>query len=133
MTGIYAFSTQRLQTCNGMRQDMQQPSTLSKSGFLHPHVLIACNHARQEMRPDVAMLKAEILTETLSGERIIKYFPVSRLSKVPEQRFAQLFQARPRWELQDLEPFLQSLQVGAFLWVLGQLHLGQNAALSLMG
>ncbi|KAK9794336.1 hypothetical protein WJX73_004181 [Symbiochloris irregularis] len=64
----------------------------------------------QEMQPHVSMLKAEVLTETLSGEHILKYFPESRLSKIPEQRFAQLFQARARWKLDDLEPFLQGLQ-----------------------
>lgn len=65
----------------------------------------------QDLQPDVAMLKAEVLVEASPGEQILKYFPVSRLSKVPEQRFAQLFQARARWRLDELEPFLQGLQV----------------------
>lgn len=59
----------------------------------------------------MSMLRSDVLLETMAGERIIKYFPLGRLSKAPAQRFNELFAVRPRWQLSDLEPYLSGLQV----------------------
>lgn len=56
------------------------------------------------------LLRGEVLTETLpSGVPAVRYFPSAELSHDPGRRFAQLFAARAKWHLPDLEPFLTPL------------------------
>lgn len=38
-----------------------------------------------------------------------RYFPVASLSHTPKTRFAQLFDARTRWKLIEIQPYVESL------------------------
>ena len=56
-----------------------------------------------------------VLGEVSGGEHLVTHFPVAALSLDPAQRFTQLYAARPRWLMSDMQPFLQGLQVTSFL------------------
>lgn len=38
---------------------------------------------------------------------MVQYLPAQELSSVPEQRFAQLFQVKEKWEVNEIMPFLE--------------------------
>ncbi|CAK0780439.1 hypothetical protein CVIRNUC_005054 [Coccomyxa viridis] len=64
------------------------------------------------MTVDAAMLRGEALVEGRPGaEDCILALSVADLPTEPGARFAELFAARPQWELRDLEPYLADLQV----------------------
>jgi hypothetical protein len=67
----------------------------------------------QGMAPDAGMLRGEALLEEEGGERVVRLLCAEALPPDPAQRFAALFQARLRWELADLQPYLADLQVHA--------------------
>ena len=57
------------------------------------------------------MLKQDVLIEVHGAEKVLRHFPIEKLSKEAAHRFAQLFAVRPKWLMPDLEPFLMGLQV----------------------
>ena len=62
------------------------------------------------------MLRGEALMEGGAGaEDCILALSVADLPTEPGARFAELFAARPQWELGDLEPYLADLQVSTQL------------------
>ena len=68
------------------------------------------------MTVDAAMLRGEALVEGSAGaEDCILALSVADLPTEPGARFAELFAARPQWELHDLEPYLADLQVSTQL------------------
>ena len=70
----------------------------------------------QGMTVDAAMLRGEALVEGSPGaEDCILALSVADLPTEPGARFAELFAARPQWELRDLEPYLADLQVSTQL------------------
>lgn len=46
----------------------------------------------------------------------IQYLPASELSAIPEQRFAQLFGIKDKWELGEMMPFLEGCVQGGEGW-----------------
>ena len=65
------------------------------------------------MTPHQDMLAGEALIEESGGEQIVRRLSVKQLPKDASARFAELFAIRPRWYMQDLQPYLEGLQVGA--------------------
>ena len=59
--------------------------------------------------PDAADLAGIAIQRTSAGTRSVAYFPEHQLSDSPHERFKQLFQARAKWTLADLEPYVSSL------------------------
>ncbi|PHT47942.1 hypothetical protein CQW23_12150 [Capsicum baccatum] len=53
----------------------------------------------------------EVLTEKLGIETPIYAFSVSSLPSVPAEWFFKLFQEKPKWGWQDLQPFIRDLKV----------------------
>jgi hypothetical protein len=45
------------------------------------------------------------------GDALVRLFPVVELPSDPEARFAALFAQRPRWEADELEPYLAGMAV----------------------
>jgi sister chromatid cohesion protein DCC1 len=65
--------------------------------------------------PHLDMLRGEVLTEKMGSETWLRHFPVSKLPTNPPDRFAALFKERPRWEWQDLEPYVRSVSTALFM------------------
>ncbi|KAH9308279.1 hypothetical protein KI387_036190, partial [Taxus chinensis] len=59
------------------------------------------------MRAQMEMLRGEALVERFGAEMWVRPFSVSSLPANPADRFAALFRERPRWEWQDLEPYIR--------------------------
>ena len=59
--------------------------------------------------PDAADLAGLALQRTTAGKRTISYFPEHMLSDSPQERFKQLFLARAKWSLAELEPYVSAL------------------------
>ncbi|KAH7293250.1 hypothetical protein KP509_28G017500 [Ceratopteris richardii] len=56
------------------------------------------------------MLKGKILIEKLGSDSWLYPFSVANLPSNPAERFAALFRERPRWEWEDLEPYISDLR-----------------------
>ncbi|EEE62132.1 hypothetical protein OsJ_16919 [Oryza sativa Japonica Group] len=63
------------------------------------------------MRADLQMLEGEVLCEKLGAETWVHAFSVADLPLAPADRFAALFQERPKWEWKDLQPYIRDLRV----------------------
>ena len=63
------------------------------------------------MEPKEEMLVGEVLTQETASGKIVRRFSAGSLPKDPARRFAELFAARPRWRMADLQPFLKGIQV----------------------
>eukprot|EP00249_Psilotum_nudum_P032257 c47547_g1_i1 orf=301-1527(-) len=59
---------------------------------------------------NVELLRGEALVEKLGSESWLRPFSTASLSTKPAARFAALFKERPRWEWQDLEPYVRDLR-----------------------
>ncbi|EPS62448.1 hypothetical protein M569_12341, partial [Genlisea aurea] len=57
------------------------------------------------------VLEGEVLIEKMGVETWVKLFSVSSLPSSPAERFARLFEERPKWDWKDLEPFVRDLKV----------------------
>lgn len=60
------------------------------------------------MKVSFDMLEGEVLTESLGFQSWVYAFSVSSLPSNPSDRFARLFQERPKWEWKDLRPYIRS-------------------------
>ncbi|GLJ26416.1 hypothetical protein SUGI_0509390 [Cryptomeria japonica] len=63
------------------------------------------------MQAQMEMLRGEALVERFGAEMWVHPYSVSFLPTTPAERFAALFRERPRWEWQDLEPYIRDLRV----------------------
>ncbi|KMS96041.1 hypothetical protein BVRB_002690 [Beta vulgaris subsp. vulgaris] len=63
------------------------------------------------MQTNNNMLEGEVLTERIGVELWVRAFSVSSLPSTPAQRFSILFKERPKWEWNDLEPYIRDLKV----------------------
>ncbi|PKA59288.1 hypothetical protein AXF42_Ash001382 [Apostasia shenzhenica] len=63
------------------------------------------------MKADLKMLEGEILFNKIGIEEWIHVFSVAALPSSPAERFATLFNERPKWEWKDLEPYIRDLHV----------------------
>ncbi|MQL95346.1 hypothetical protein Taro_028011 [Colocasia esculenta] len=63
------------------------------------------------MQGDLEMLQGEVLYETLGVETWVHAFSVSDLPSTPADRFAALFQERPKWAWKDLQAYVRDLRV----------------------
>lgn len=63
------------------------------------------------MQASMEMLKGEALLEKFGLDMWVHPFSVSSLPATPAERFAALFRERPKWQWQDLEPYIRDLQV----------------------
>lgn len=59
------------------------------------------------MKASFDMLEGEVLTEKFGVETWVHAFSLSSLSSNPAERFSMLFQARPKWEWKDLQPYIR--------------------------
>ena len=57
------------------------------------------------------LLEGHALFNGVGDSAEIISFPVDSMPKEPGARFAALFAARPEWKLEDLNPYLEGLQV----------------------
>lgn len=57
------------------------------------------------------MLEGEVLTERIGVEKWVYAFSVSSLPYNPAERFQMLFHERPKWEWNDLQPYIKDLRV----------------------
>ena len=53
---------------------------------------------------DMGLLIGNYFTPSVG---MVQYLPAAELSTVPEQRFAQLFQIKEKWEVGEIMPFLE--------------------------
>ncbi|XP_009758567.1 uncharacterized protein [Nicotiana sylvestris] len=63
------------------------------------------------MNASFDVLEGEVLTEKLGIETRIYAFSVSSLPSVPAERFSKLFQEKPKWEWNELQPFVRDLKL----------------------
>lgn len=63
----------------------------------------------QGLTPRVELLRGEALINKNTGSAGIERFSVKDLPSDPSSRFSKLFLKRARWELEELEPYIQSL------------------------
>ncbi|KAL6495321.1 hypothetical protein OROGR_029884 [Orobanche gracilis] len=63
------------------------------------------------MNASFDVLEGEVLTEKLGVETWVRLFSVCSLPSTPAERFAILFQERPKWEWKDLHPYVRDLRV----------------------
>ncbi|MQL95351.1 hypothetical protein Taro_028014 [Colocasia esculenta] len=71
------------------------------------------------MQGDLEMLEGEVLYETLGVETWVHAFSVSDLPSTPADRFAALFQERPKWAWKDLQAYV-SIVIRMFLFLLSE-------------
>lgn len=65
---------------------------------------------RHPLSVEALKARALVLLETTStGTPVIRYFPESRLSVEPKERFKALFAVRRQWTMGELSPFIQPL------------------------
>ncbi|GAX81990.1 hypothetical protein CEUSTIGMA_g9418.t1 [Chlamydomonas eustigma] len=63
------------------------------------------------MQPSLESLKGEVLMTGKSQNTQVKAFPLSALPREPAKRFAALFAERPKWNADDMEPYISDLKV----------------------
>lgn len=59
------------------------------------------------IQPALEMLKGEVLVEKMGGDSWLRLYSVSSLPSKPAERFSALFKEKPKWEWDDLEPYLR--------------------------
>ena len=73
------------------------------------------------MLPDLAMLRGIAVQEDTGSQQLVKLFDVRHLSTEPAARFKAVFQERPTWLWQELQPYIEDLQVQPSLSMSGLL------------
>ena len=63
------------------------------------------------MNPDLGMLRGLAVQEDAGTHKLVKLFAVHQLSCEPTARFKAVFQERAQWSWQDLQPYVEDLQV----------------------
>lgn len=61
------------------------------------------------LRVNVKQLEGTAVTNSHVTPPVIWYFPEHNLPDVVTDRFAVLFEAKPKWRLEEITPFLQNL------------------------
>lgn len=65
------------------------------------------NNIPTGLQPELEMLKGEVLIERIGGDSWLRLYSVSILPSKPAERFSALFKEKPKWEWDDLEPYLR--------------------------
>ena len=63
------------------------------------------------MLPDLAMLRGIAVQEDTGSQQLVKLFDVRQLPTEPAARFKAVFQERSTWLWQELQPYIEDLQV----------------------
>ena len=63
------------------------------------------------MAPDLSMLRGMAVQEDTGTQKLVKLFNVQQLPCEPAARFKAVFQERAQWSWQDLQPYVEDLQV----------------------
>eukprot|EP00743_Colponemidia_sp_Colp-15_P007026 GILK01007582.1.p1 GENE.GILK01007582.1~~GILK01007582.1.p1 ORF type:complete len:397 (+),score=66.09 GILK01007582.1:45-1193(+) len=61
------------------------------------------------IEPQLSMLRGVALVYSSGVEQFVKSFLVSSLPQNPRERFAQIFAARQKWTLEDLQPYIMDI------------------------
>jgi len=67
--------------------------------------------AAQGMTPDLSMLRGLSVQEDTGTQKLVKLFNVQQLPCEPAARFKAVFLERAQWSWQDLQPYVEDLQV----------------------
>lgn len=70
-----------------------------------------CMEAMQGMLPTLSMLRGIAIQEDTGSNQFVKLFDVAQLPSEPAARFKAVFQENPTWLWQDLQPYIEDLQV----------------------
>ncbi|KAG0586272.1 hypothetical protein KC19_2G077700 [Ceratodon purpureus] len=68
------------------------------------------NNIPTGLQPELEMLKGEFLIEKIGGDSWLRLYSVSTLPSKPAERFSALFKEKPKWEWNDLEPYLRGMR-----------------------
>ncbi|DBB04781.1 TPA: hypothetical protein ACH3X3_010078 [Trebouxia sp. C0006] len=68
-------------------------------------------HTPWDMTPDLSMLRGIPVQEDTGTQKLVKLFNVQQLPCEPAARFKAVFQERAQWSWQDLQPYVEDLQV----------------------
>jgi len=60
----------------------------------------------------VVYLSGIAFLESETQPAVIRYFPVQNLSEDIKVRFEELFEAKDRWSLEEITPYIEPLTVG---------------------
>lgn len=61
-------------------------------------------------RPDAAWLQGVCLEEkNVAGEACLRYLPAETMPLEPGERVKRLFEARKRWRLEEIAPYMRSV------------------------
>lgn len=63
------------------------------------------------MLPTFSMLRSIAVQEDTGTQQLVKLFDVHQLPTEPAARFKAVFQEKPTWLWQDLQPYIEDLQV----------------------
>ncbi len=63
------------------------------------------------MTPDLSMLRGMAVQEDTGTQKLVKLFNVQQLPCEPAARFKAVFLERAQWSWQDLQPYVEDLQV----------------------
>lgn len=69
----------------------------------------------QGMTPVLSMLRGMAIQEDTGTQKLVKLFSVHQLPSEPAARFKAVFQEQAQWSWQDLQPYVEGLQVGGQL------------------
>lgn len=84
------------------------------------------------MHPSIELLRGHALLNGAGQAAEVVPFSVESLPKEPVARFRALFAARPEWKIDDLNPYLDGLQVGWSALVPGLCQRGIDMRISSM-
>lgn len=62
-------------------------------------------------RPDAAWLRGVALEEKAGGEDRVRYLPADAMPLDPVERLRRLFDARKKWALEDMAPYLRCVDI----------------------
>eukprot|EP00118_Oscarella_pearsei_P017613 m.175915 g.175915 ORF g.175915 m.175915 type:complete len:392 (+) comp39135_c0_seq5:168-1343(+) len=65
------------------------------------------------MTTHIEQLRGLAMWELAAQPPVIWYFPARNLPRNAAERFAELFKARPKWTLADIEPYISDLAMGS--------------------
>lgn len=63
------------------------------------------------MLPNLSMLRGMAVQEDTGNQQLVKLFDVGQLPVEPETRLKAVFQERAMWLWQDLQPYIEDVQV----------------------
>jgi hypothetical protein len=110
-TPPYSLSPSALQRWYGLRTLQSHPTAQPTPTFLQSWQLAL--PVMLPSQPSLDLLRAECFHPI---PKTIQYLPSSELSVVPDQRFAQLFSLKDKWDMHEILPFLEGCVEGGTGW-----------------